>query len=91
MLSRLLGLLNGYVMSCPVTPGCDETSLDSPRGALANLLLFHLGSKSALQRMVAAWAVKAWLKECGEKDADMVQYLFQRQRMVTIASRCYSR
>ncbi|KAG0420613.1 hypothetical protein HPB47_003393 [Ixodes persulcatus] len=62
MAARLLGLLSG-----PVTrpmPGLEQPPppSESPVECYARLLLFHLGSKSALQRTMAAQVLAHWVR-----------------------------
>lgn len=54
--AKLIGLLAHFVTkpALCVTP--------SPLECFANILLFHLNSKSAMQRMCIAWVIKEWAK-----------------------------
>ncbi|CAN8003098.1 unnamed protein product [Ixodes hexagonus] len=62
MAARLLGLLSGRVTR-PM-PGLEQAPppSESPVQCYARLLLFHLGSKSALQRSMAAQVLAHWVR-----------------------------
>ncbi|KAH8028372.1 hypothetical protein HPB51_016195 [Rhipicephalus microplus] len=57
--SRLLGLLSGFVTR-PM-PGLEVPPVESPVESFARLVLFHLASKSALQRMMTAAVMAHWV------------------------------
>lgn len=77
MTSRMLGLLSCYIVkpapgvdyttpTTPSTPNCPPTTpspaTDHPLTSYVNILLVHLCSKSAQQRLVAALVVAEWAK-----------------------------
>ena len=52
--AKFIGLLAHFITNP------NHSSTPSPIECFANILLFHLNSKSALQRMCIAWVVKEW-------------------------------
>ncbi|XP_077491281.1 histone acetyltransferase 1 isoform X2 [Amblyomma americanum] len=59
MAAKLLGLLSGLVTQ-PM-PGLEVPPVESPVESYARLVLFHLASKSALQRMMTATVMAHWV------------------------------
>lgn len=59
MAAKLLGLLSGFVTR-PM-PGLEVPPVESPVESFARLVLFHLASKSALQRMMTAAVMAHWV------------------------------
>ncbi|KAH6943674.1 hypothetical protein HPB50_025066 [Hyalomma asiaticum] len=59
MAAKLLGLLSGFVTR-PM-PGLEVPPVESPMESFARLMLFHLASKSALQRMMTAAVMAHWV------------------------------
>lgn len=59
MAAKLLGLLSGFVTR-PM-PGLEVQPVESPVQSFARLVLFHLASKSALQRMMTAAVMAHWV------------------------------
>ncbi|XP_077552416.1 TATA-binding protein-associated factor 172-like isoform X1 [Haemaphysalis longicornis] len=57
--AKLLGLLSGFV-TLPM-PGLEVPPVESPVESFARLMLFHLTSKSALQRMITAQVMAHWV------------------------------
>lgn len=57
--AKLLGLLSGFVTR-PM-PGLEVPPVESPVESFARLVLFHLASKSALQRMMTAAVMAHWV------------------------------
>ncbi|KAG1688012.1 TATA-binding protein-associated factor 172 [Nymphon striatum] len=62
MASRLLGLLSCYV-SKPMPGIVYSETMESPIDCYAKLILFHLNSKSALQRFCVSSVVRQWAIE----------------------------
>ncbi|CAG9863360.1 unnamed protein product [Phyllotreta striolata] len=60
--SRMLGLLSRYIVK--PAPGVDYVSsgLESPMDSYEKVLLVHLQSKSAVQRMVTGLVISEWAK-----------------------------
>lgn len=57
--AKLLGLLSGFVTQ--LMPGLEVPPVESPVESFARLMLFHLASKSALQRMITAQVMAHWV------------------------------
>lgn len=65
MIARMLGLLSCYIVK--PAPGIDYSQgVESPVDCYVKVLLVHLNSKSALQRMMTALVIAEW----AERDAD---------------------
>ncbi|XP_064635758.1 TATA-binding protein-associated factor 172-like [Lineus longissimus] len=65
--SRLLGFLCSHITRPPPPPKKYPEGMETPLEAMAKLLLFHLDSKSALQRFAIASVVREWAmmdKDC---------------------------
>ncbi|CAH1116110.1 unnamed protein product [Phaedon cochleariae] len=62
MASRMLGLLSRYIVMA--APGIDySTGIEKPIECYEKLLLVHLNSKSALQRMMTGMVVAEWARK----------------------------
>jgi TATA-binding protein-associated factor len=62
--AKFIGLLAHFVTKSV------HASTPSPIECFANILLFHLNSKSAIQRMCIAWVIKEWAKATHELEND---------------------
>lgn len=61
MASRMLGLLSCYIIK--LAPGVDYSQgLENPLDCYVKILLVHLQSKSALQRMTSGLVIAEWAK-----------------------------
>lgn len=61
MAARMLGLLSCYIIQ--PAPGVDySTGLEKPIDCFVKVLLVHLNSKSALQRMMTGLVIAEWAK-----------------------------
>lgn len=61
MAARMLGLLSCYIIK--PAPGVDySTGLEKPVDCYVNVLLVHLNSKSALQRMMTGLVIAEWAR-----------------------------
>lgn len=61
MTARMLGLLSCYIVQ--PAPGIDYSSgLEKPIDCFVRVLLVHLNSKSALQRMMTGLVIAEWAK-----------------------------
>lgn len=61
MAARMLGLLSCYVVK--PAPGIDYSKgLESPVDCYVKVLLVHLNSKSAIQRMMTGMVIAEWAK-----------------------------
>lgn len=61
MASRMLGLLSCYIIK--PAPGVDYSQgLENPLDCYIKILLVHLNSKSALQRMISGLVIAEWAK-----------------------------
>lgn len=62
MLTRMLGLLSCYIVQ--EAPGVDYgNGIEKPVNSYEKILLSHLNSKSAMQRMVASMVISDWARQ----------------------------
>lgn len=84
MASRMLGLLSCFIVK--PAPGVDYSQgLENPLDCYVNILLVHLQSKSALQRMTSCLVISEWAKHDAEISA-CPELL--KQRLHTCLSEC---
>lgn len=60
MTARMLGLLSCYIIQ--PAPGVDSPGLEKPIDCFVKVLLVHLNSKSALQRIMTGLVIAEWAK-----------------------------
>lgn len=84
MATRMLGLLSCYIVK--PAPGVDYSQgLENPLDCYVKILLVHLNSKSALQRMISGLVISEWAKR--ETELNLCPELL-KQRLHSCLNEC---